>query len=124
MKIPPPGTELEYDPQTYPTFYRFRKELQGFGLQLQSPNEGNAGHYPRMHGDWGPSDPGFRTREQSLKHSLNYNTSEEENKRLERRRDSATRKRDIAIIKQAALEEIQRLESGAAAQSSSEVQGR
>jgi hypothetical protein len=33
--------------------------------------------------DWGPSDPGFSLREQYLKSSLNYDTPEEQNKRLQ-----------------------------------------
>ena len=53
MKIPPPGTELEYDPPNYPIYYKFRKELQSFGLQLQGPNDGNVRDYPIMHGDRG-----------------------------------------------------------------------
>jgi hypothetical protein len=123
MKIPPPGTELEYDPSTYPTYYRFRKELHSFGLQPLNPNQANARHLHLPRGDM-PSDPGGLLREGSLRRSLNYNTPEEKNKRLERRLDSTTRKRDIAIIKQAALQEIRRLESATAAQSSSEAQGR
>jgi|SRR5271165_1598240 len=44
MQIPPPGTELEYDRSTYPTYYRFREELQRFALQLPNPNQANARH--------------------------------------------------------------------------------
>lgn len=115
MKIPPPGTELEYDPSTYATYYRFRKELQSFGLQMPNPNAENAGHFHLLSKEL-PSDPDFRIREQSLKRSLYYNTPEEQNKRLQRRLEAATRKRDIAIIKQAALQEIRRVESSAATQ--------
>jgi hypothetical protein len=115
------NNQLEYDPSTYPTYYRFRKELQRFGLQLPNPNQRNARHYPIM--NWGPSDPDRSIRERGLKSSLNYNTPEEQKKRLERRLDGATRKRDKAIIKQAALQEIRRLDSATAAQSSREAPG-
>jgi hypothetical protein len=110
MKIPPPGTQLEYDPSTYPTYYRFRKELPMLGLQLPNPNEGNAKHLRGIRSD-APSDPGYSIREGSLNRSRNYNTPEEQNKRREARLESDARKRDIAIIKQAALQELQRLDS-------------
>jgi hypothetical protein len=113
MKPPPPGTELEYDPSTYPVYYRFRKQLQRFGLQEPNPNEANARHF-HVRDVHGGSDPGHGIRQGRLSSSLKYNTHQEQNKRQERRLASAARKRDIAIIKQAALQEIRRLDSGAA----------
>jgi hypothetical protein len=122
MKIPPPGTRIEYDPSTYPTYYRFRKELQSFGLQLPNPNEEGARHF-RSGFQGPPSDPSGSLREAKVKRLLNLYTPGERNKLQERLVENAARKRDIAIIKRAALQEIRRLESGAAAQSSPEAQG-
>jgi hypothetical protein len=78
---------------------------------MPNPNAGNAGHYHLPSGEHS-SDPGGLSRERTQRRLLNYNTPEEQNKRLE----GAARKRDIAILKQAALQEIRRLESGAAPQ--------
>jgi hypothetical protein len=111
MKIPPPGTQLAYDPLTYPTYYRFRKELQRFGLQLPNPNQTDHRHL--LFPSWEKaSDPGGLIRERTLRRLLNYNTPEEQKRRLK----LAARIKNRPIIKQAALEEIQRLESGAATQ--------
>ena len=115
MKVPPPGTQLEYDRFTYPTYYRFRKELQSFGLRMPNPNEPDAKHFTLPSGEES-SDPGGLIRERTLRRSRNYTTPEEQEKREQLGVDAATRKRDRAIIRQAAREEIRRLESSAATQ--------
>jgi len=83
MKITPSGTQLEYDQRTYRVYYRFRKDLQRLGLHVPNPNGPNATRLHPPAGDWGPSDLGFSLREQYLKSSLNYDTPEEQNKRLQ-----------------------------------------